>query len=135
MTIFGDRLQTRAFSYIDDVAPIIARSPLVGEAYQQVFNIGADQPYTVLALANQVAKAFGIEPCIEHLPPRKEVMHAFASHQKLQRVFNPPSPVALEVGINGMAKWARQHGPLKPSEYRQLEVPIDLPPSWTEKEP
>ena len=44
MTIFGDGQHTRAFSYIDDVAPIIARAPLVEGAYGEVFNIGADQP-------------------------------------------------------------------------------------------
>ena len=49
MTIFGDGSQTRAFSYIDDVAPIIARSVDVPAAYNQVFNVGADQPYTVQA--------------------------------------------------------------------------------------
>src|SRR6185312_564529 len=46
MTIFGDGKQTRAFSYIDDVAPVIARAPLVEEAYNEAFNIGADQPCT-----------------------------------------------------------------------------------------
>src|SRR4029079_5028428 len=47
LTVFGDGKQTRAFSYIGDVAPIIARSVEVKEAYNQVFNVGADQPYSV----------------------------------------------------------------------------------------
>src|SRR5262245_62533911 len=47
MTIFGDGTQTRAFSYIGDVAPIIAKSIEVPEAYNQIFNIGADQPYSI----------------------------------------------------------------------------------------
>src|SRR5262245_7827355 len=42
MSIFGDGAQTRAFSHIDDVAPVIARAPRVLAAYNQVFNIGAD---------------------------------------------------------------------------------------------
>ena len=32
MTVFGDGLQTRAFSHVDDVAPLIARAPLVPAA-------------------------------------------------------------------------------------------------------
>jgi UDP-glucose 4-epimerase len=130
MTIFGDGLQTRAFSYIDDVAPIIARAPLVPEAYQQVFNVGADQPETVLALAQATARAFGVEPRIEHLPPRHEVVHAFASHDKARRVFHPDRPVPLTEGLQRMAQWARQRGPMTPSEFGAIEVPINLPPSW-----
>jgi UDP-glucose 4-epimerase len=40
MTIFGDGTQTRAFSYIDDVAPAIAMGPLVNKARNEVFNVG-----------------------------------------------------------------------------------------------
>ena len=32
MTVFGNGEQVRAFSYIDDVAPVIARGPLVQSA-------------------------------------------------------------------------------------------------------
>jgi len=131
MTIFGDGLQTRAFSYIDDVAPIIARAPLVPEAYQQVFNVGADQPCTVLTLAQETARALGVEPQIVHLPPRHEVVHAFASHAKAQRVFQPDRPVPLREGLARMARWAQARGPLAPIEFDHIEVPINLPPSWT----
>jgi hypothetical protein len=36
----------RAFSYIDDVAPIIARGPLNLRARNEIFNVGADVPYS-----------------------------------------------------------------------------------------
>jgi UDP-glucose 4-epimerase len=130
MTVFGDGLQTRAFSYIDDIAPIIARSPLVEPAYGEVFNIGADQPCTVMELANEVASAFGVEPRVEHLPPRKEVVHAFASHEKIARVFDPAPPVALREGIRRMADWVKQRGAFEPVEFADIEVSINLPPSW-----
>ncbi len=53
MSVFGDGLQTRAFTHIDDVAPVIARSIDVSEAANEVFNVGADTPYTVLDLAQR----------------------------------------------------------------------------------
>src|SRR5437867_11048966 len=37
MTVFGEGTQTRAFSHVDDVAPLIARAPLVPAAINQVF--------------------------------------------------------------------------------------------------
>jgi UDP-glucose 4-epimerase len=130
MTVFGDGLQTRAFSHVDDVAPVIARSPLVPGASGQVFNIGADQPYTVLELAREVARAFEVEPDIVHLPPRTEVVHAFSSHERVRQVFEPPAPIALPAGIARMAEWARGRGPARPAEFGEIEVPINLPPSW-----
>src|SRR5262249_36473916 len=60
LTVFGDGEQTRAFSHIDDVAPHIARSVHIEQAYNQVFNIGADRPYTVNQLARVVMMAFGV---------------------------------------------------------------------------
>lgn len=54
MSIFGDGEQTRAFSYIKDVAPVLAAACETEAAYNQIFNIGADQPYTVNQLAEAV---------------------------------------------------------------------------------
>jgi len=130
MTIFGDGHQTRAFSHVDDVAPIIARSPLVPAARNQVFNVGADLPYSVLELAQTVAAAFDVPPLIQHLPARNEVVHAFADHEKVRRAFVSQPPVALPDGIRRMARWARKVGPQRPIRFDQIEVPKNLPPSW-----
>jgi len=130
MTIFGDGMQTRAFSYIDDVAPIIAQAPLIPGSYQRTFNVGADKPYTVLELANEVARSFGTKPDVVHLPPRNEVVHAFASHDLVNEIFDPVAPVPLTRGIDRMAQWVRAHGPMKPVEFENIEVPINMPPSW-----
>ena len=130
MTIFGDGLQTRAFSYIDDVAPVIARAPLTPAAYQQVFNIGAEQPHTVLQLAEEVARAFDVVAEINHLPPRNEVQHAFASHEKAHRIFDLPQPLSLAVGIKRMVDWVKQQGPAEPVRFEAIEVPVNMPPSW-----
>src|SRR5438128_1939037 len=59
LTIFGDGEQTRAFSYIKDVSPIIARSIVLDEAYNQIFNVGADSIYTVNEVAKKVCETMG----------------------------------------------------------------------------
>src|SRR3984957_18182407 len=86
MTIFGDGLQQRAFTHIDDVAPIIAASVDVGGARNQVFNVGADVPHTVNVLAEVVAEAMGKRCEINHLDPRNEGKIAFSDHSKAERV-------------------------------------------------
>jgi UDP-glucose 4-epimerase len=130
MTIFGDGTQTRAFSHIDDVAPLIARAVRVPAAYNEVFNIGADQPYSVNALAEEVARAFGVERAVTHLPARNEVLHAFSSHEKVARVFGASASVSLREGIGRMAEWAKRRGPMAPVVFRNIEVRKNLPPSW-----
>ncbi len=131
MTIFGDGLQTRAFSYIDDVAPVIARSPLVPGARNQVFNIGGDHPSTALDLAHEVAKAYGVEPDIVHLDSRNEVKHAYSSHDRIREVFaDLPVPTSLSEGIGRMAEWVKSAGARQPVEFGEIEVTRNLPTSW-----
>jgi UDP-glucose 4-epimerase len=132
MTIFGDGTQTRAFSYIDDVAPDIARSVTVPAAYGEVFNIGADQPYAVKHLAEVVARTFGQEPALRFLPPRNEVVHAFSDHSKARSVFGERRVTRLEDGIGSMAAWARRAGVRKSKRFENIEVTRNLPPSWQE---
>ena len=130
MTIFGDGQQSRAFSHVDDVAPLIARAPLVPVALNKVFNVGADQPHTVLELAREVAAAFGVEAQIQHLDARHEVAHAFASHAKVCGVFNPRGAIPLNEGIRRMTAWVKGHGPMPPTTFENIEVTKNLPPSW-----
>jgi UDP-glucose 4-epimerase len=130
MTIFGDGAQTRAFSHIDDVAPVIARSVEVAAARNQVFNVGADTPYSVLQLAQTVAAAFGVTPSIQHLPARNEVQHAYADHTKAARILAAESHVTLEDGVARMAEWARRVGARRSAAFRDIEITQNLPESW-----
>ena len=46
---------------------------------------------------------------------RREVVHAYASHDKAARVFGRPAPVSLEDGIRKMAAWANAEAALQSS--------------------
>ncbi|GAA3018551.1 NAD-dependent epimerase/dehydratase family protein [Streptosporangium longisporum] len=130
-TIFGDGEQTRAFSYIDDVALPIARSVDNPRAYGQTFNIGGDTPYTVNELATTVAAAMDAPLRVEHLPARHEVVHAYSSHEKARDVLGVGTgSVPLAEGIARMAAWARKQGPQEPSVFDGIEVDKNMPPSW-----
>ena len=139
LTIFGDGLQTRAFSYIDDVAPYIARSPLIPGALNQVFNVGTDRAYTLNELASSVSAALGASGAeIRHLPARKEVLHAVASHTKLECVFGRADPVPLSAGLSRMAAWAIERnrtGAFRPVVFEDIEVSKNMPPSWVAARP
>lgn len=131
MSIFGDGTQTRAFSYITDVAPIIAHSVEIEKAQNQVFNVGADKPYSVSELAIQVAKSMGVKPEIQYLDARKETLHAYCSHDKAHEYFNALfSNVSLDEGLAKMAAWARKTGALPGQIFEKVEIEKNMPPSW-----
>lgn len=132
-TVFGDGNQTRAFSYIDDVAPAIARSCERPAAYQHVYNIGGSVPCTVNELAEVVAEAMGVELEVQRLESRKEVVHAYCSHDRVCEVFGDlMEDVPLAAGISRMADWAKRVGPQEPTVFEGIEVAKNLPASWSE---
>ena len=130
MTIFGDGEQQRAFTHINDVAPVIADSVDVPAAHNQLFNVGADIPHTVNHLAEIVAEAMGKECRVTHLDPRNEVKIAFSDHSRAENAFGKRQKVSLEEGIQGMASWVRDHGSRESSIFDDIEIPRNLPPSW-----
>lgn len=132
LTVFGDGSQTRAFSYIGDVAPHIANSVNVKEAYNEVFNIGADQNYSVKELATTVMKVMNKNGELRHLEARNEVLHAHADHSKAHKVFAINSHISLTEGLSKMAEWAEKAGTRKSTKFSNIEITEKLPPVWLE---
>lgn len=132
LTIFGDGLQTRAFSYIGDVAPQIARSVTTPEAINEIFNIGADKEYTVKELAETTQKVMGLSGKLRFLEARNEVVHAYADHSKAKKIFGQDKFTTLEEGLQKMADWARTAGTRKSDKFENIEITEKLPPIWLE---
>jgi UDP-glucose 4-epimerase len=130
MTIFGDGEQERAFTHIDDVAPAIADSVDLPGAKNEVFNVGADVPFTVNHLARVVAEAMGRDCKIKYLDARNEVKIAFSDHSKADRVFGGLPKTSLEDGIKAMAQWVSKHGARASSVFEGIEIEKNLPASW-----
>ncbi|MBD79634.1 MAG: UDP-glucose 4-epimerase [Crocinitomicaceae bacterium] len=132
LTVFGDGQQSRAFSYIGDVAPHIAKCVDIKESYGQIFNIGADSEFTVNELAKVVMKAMGCESELRYLEARNEVVHAYASHEKARKVFGTGSLTTLEEGVRKMADWAKTQGVTSSEKFKNIEILEKLPPVWLE---
>lgn len=132
MTIFGDGMQTRQFSYIDDVAPYITRVVDTGFV-NETWDIGGATAYTVLELAETVAQAFGVTPDIKFLPARHEALHAHADHSLVEQDLMSPGHVYtdLKTGVKKMAEWAQKVGP-RPATPAPCELELEegLPEIW-----
>jgi len=133
MTVFGDGGQVRAFSYVGDIIPAIAESPWIAEARNQVFNVGADTPCTVSALAAEVARAMG-KPGhpVRHLPARNEVKVAYCDHARARAVFGEGPRTGLEEGVRRMAAWVKRVGSRESRKFGAVEVDRRMPPSWAD---
>ena len=134
LTIFGDGKQSRAFSFIDDVAPHIANCVNIPETYNQIINIGGDKDYSVNELAIAVMKAMGIENELRHLAARNEVVHAYADHQKAMKLFGIESDklVSIEDGLEKMVAWVKNNGSRKTPLFKNIEITEKLPAVWLE---
>jgi GT2 family glycosyltransferase len=130
MTIFGDGLQTRNFTYVGDVAPVIARIADQTGAFNRIYNIGSSEATPVGRLAELVAQAMGVEPNVCYLPERMEVKHAVASHERIAAEMGYAPKVSLEAGLDRMARWVRQEGSRSTPVFTGIEIDKNLPVAW-----
>lgn len=132
LTIFGDGNQTRAFSYVGDLAPHIANAVNVKKAYGEIINIGAEKEYTVKELAQTVMESMGLEGKLRHVEARNEVVHAYSDHSKANRLFGTEDCYSLKDGLDKMISWAKNTGIKKSQRFKNIEITEKLPPLWLE---
>ncbi len=130
-TVFGDGQQTRAFTYVEDVVPVIADSVLNQQAHGEVFNIGGDHPCTVLELANLIQHVFGEDNGIEYLPARHEAVNAYCNHDKARRMLAYRDCTPLSTGLSRMIEWARAAALPQYRPGPVLQISKRLPTAWS----
>jgi UDP-glucose 4-epimerase len=137
ITIFGDGSQIRAFSHILDVAmPFVdVISGAYPEFKNQTFNVGGDEPISLLNLAKivqEVAKNDGVASVIEHHPPRIEVHTAYSSHDKLRKFYKYKSGKTIRDMIEELYLWAKTQPdrPVFTWSKNSIEILDKMPPKW-----
>lgn len=133
--IYGDGTQTRAFTYIDDVTPYVAKAGFEQGAKGAIINIGPTEEYSINDLATTVLKAFGSDLKPEYFPDRpREVKHAFCTNDKAQELLGYKTSVTLEEGIKRMTEWAKEQGPQEFVYLDEMELEgKNIPETWKNK--
>lgn len=133
--IYGDEEQTRAFSYIDDVNPYIAKAGFLKNVNEEIINIGPLEEYSINELAEAVLKAFNSKLNAKHVKERpREVKHAYCTNDKAQRLLGYKTSVTLEEGIGRMVEWAKRLGPQEFQYLDQLELTgNNVPETWSKR--
>lgn len=133
--IYGDGKQTRAFTYIDDITPYVAKAGFMEDTKGEIINIGPKEEYSVNHLAKVILKAFesNLKPVYE-LDRPKEVKHAFCTNDKAIRLLGYQTSVTLEEGIKNMADYAKNVGPKEFKYLDNLELTNERTPNtWKKK--
>jgi UDP-glucose 4-epimerase len=134
--IYGDGLQQRCFSYIDDCIYCLELLALDPNISKQTVNIGPDEgTITINKLADLVAKECGFtgQPIYVADRPR-EVKNATCSADRARQLLGYKTTVDVTTAIKETADWIRNKGTL-PFDYSfPLEIDNDLTPvTWKDR--
>lgn len=136
--IYGDGLQTRCFSYVDDVISSLKR--MLDCRSGEVYNVGPDdkdgEVVTINELSEIVAELTGFDGEPIHMPDRpREVKHAFTSSDKIRRDFGYATKTPLREGLQRIVHYVEERG-TREFNYKNMNIEIvndKTPRTWADK--
>ncbi len=131
--IYGDGMQKRCFSFVQDVIDPLEKLGNVPQVVGHVVNVGPDEEFvTINDLAKTIARLldFSLDPV--YMPDRpREVKLATCSAGKVRSLIGYSTTYTLESGLGEMIEYIRRRGP-KPFVYH---LPVEIisektPATW-----
>jgi len=113
LTVFGEGLLKRDFTYIDDIiAGTMSAIDFKGEC--EVFNLGNNYPLSTLDLITTLENLLGKKAILQFATtPPGDVPITYADITKSQTLLEFHPKVRLEEGLTHFVNWYRTHVPLK----------------------
>jgi nucleoside-diphosphate-sugar epimerase len=107
VTVYGDGLQTRGNTYVDDCVAATVLATERGEP-GRAFNIGGGRPISLLDALHALAAALGVEPRIEFRPARPgDQRNTFADTARAAAELGWQPTVEPDEGLARQAAWLR----------------------------
>ena len=103
-----DGRQRRDFVHVRDVAQACRLALEIPEAAEEVFNVGSGRDYSILDIAEQMARVLGkeeIEPQIVGKCRVGDIRNCFADISRAQKVLGYKPRVSFEEGLAELANW------------------------------
>ena len=107
MTIFGDGMQKRAFSFIDDCLEPLWKAAVDPRASKQTINLGSSVFYTINE-ANTVLRNVIGKGDVVYKEQRHEVKNAHPTWAKSVKLLDNQDKTYLKDGLKIMWKWAQK---------------------------
>jgi UDP-glucose 4-epimerase len=130
MTIFGNGLQTRAFSYIDDSLEPLWNSAVRKQASKQIINLGGINSISILDANNILKDVIGIKSETVFLEKRHEVEHAIPSFKKSVDLLGFEHKTDLKDGLTSMWDWAKNQPERSQFIWPSFEIDKKLYSYW-----
>jgi UDP-glucose 4-epimerase len=115
LTVHGDGLQTRTFTFVDDMVTGTVRAMESENANGEIFNIGAEHPVTILELAQKVWKLMcpDIPPNITRVPYTtfgryEDVRHRVPDTEKAKSLLDFQAKITLDEGLPVTIAWHKE---------------------------
>jgi UDP-glucose 4-epimerase len=113
VTIFGDGLQLRDFTYVEDVVEAFLMAGANDAANGQVFNIGAIEPISLRELAELLIEVAGTGryELVPFPPERKaiDIGSIYVDDRKIRRVLKWKPRVDMREGLTRTIEFYRAH--------------------------
>ncbi len=106
-TIFGDGLQVRAFSYVDDSVIPFWNASQNPKCIGEIINLGGIKEYTIKEACDSLINVTGLNIKPVHLEPRHETKYAWATWDKSVELLDFKHKVDLNEGLTKMWEWAK----------------------------
>jgi UDP-glucose 4-epimerase len=115
LTVIGDGMQTRAFTYVDDAVLALIRAGTLPEATGRIFNIGSDRETTILELAETMIRACPGTGSKVRLVRQEDVYgdsyedipRRFPDITRMRTILGVEPKVPLEEGLRRTIDWFR----------------------------
>ncbi len=106
--IYGDGLQSRDFTYIENVVDANLAAADAPASCSTVFNVGAGERTSLLDLAAQINHVLGSRLTPAHHPPRAgDVRHSLASIEAISQTLGYAPRITLAEGLARTIEWFR----------------------------
>lgn len=134
--IYGDGMQTRCFTDVEDIIASMIALAEDDRAVGQIFNVGPDNDtITILELAKKIANqlGFNLDPIFVAARPQ-EVKHAICSSDKIKQYFNYSTTITLDESLTKLIEYIQRNGVKQFKYHLPIEIVNDKTPlPWKNK--
>jgi len=131
-TVFGDGLQTRAFSYVDDSVIPMWLAGIEPKCAGETINLGGIKEYSIIEACQELIKITGTNLDPLHLEARHEAKHAWSTWDKSVELLNFKHTIDLNEGLTKMWEWAQKQPNRKRFVWPSYELEKGLYSYWKE---
>jgi UDP-glucose 4-epimerase len=107
MTIFGDGMQSRAFSYIDDILEPLWKSAILPQASKEIINLGGTVGYNIREANAVLRNVIGAGEFV-FKEQRHEVKESIPTYQKSIDILGFEHKTHLHDGLMKMWEWVQK---------------------------